>query len=102
MKKRITIAITTITLLLFTACGGESSSTPQSVEEDVKNVEETTTNIKEDTTVQMKLNKAYTIQAGQKIIKQSEDAKISLQTDIASGQTIATLMSGKARIEESQ
>jgi hypothetical protein len=79
------IAITlTLSLLFLTSCGGGKGS---------KNKDST------PVSQSMQMGKKYTLSEGQKIIKDSEDAIVVLETQIHTGETIAILQSGSAKIE---
>ena len=50
------------------------------------------------TSIEMKKGNIYYIYKGDKIIKKDEDTKISIEADINTKKTTATLISGKAEI----
>ncbi len=64
----------------FISCGGGTTSPASSNE------------------IEMVLNKTYIISKGQSIVKKSDNARVLLSSDIKTGETKATLKSGKCAI----
>jgi len=72
--------IAIVSIFIITACGGGGNSTPSTV-------------------VSMEINKTYTMEKGQTIIRKTEPTQIVVETIIDSGKSTAKLISGAADIE---
>jgi len=83
MKKIFILVIITI---LFTGCGGEGNGGGSSTGEPA------------DKDVTMELNKAYTVYPGNKLIKDSTSAKISITHNDGRSTSTVILLTGNASI----
>ncbi len=101
--------------LLFTACGGGGSSSPINTGEvnldndftivpATNKTEDNNTDLMKPTSlgdlINMEINITYIMQEGDSIIKISDTPKIVITTNIDTGITTATLISGIAKIKE--
>jgi len=84
MKKIIILNIAFVSSLLFTGCGGGSS--PLSSRQDL------------GINTRMEKNKAYEVNEGDKVEKISDNPEIKVDSDLDSGKTTVTLISGEAAI----
>ena len=75
-----TIIVAAVALSLLTACGGGDGEGGQ------------------DNETTMKLNKTYPLKAGDKIEKKQEGTTVAIETDIKSGDSNVTLITGQAVI----
>jgi len=88
MKKTLLSTLLFASLLL-TACGESDKTTENKA---VLGVSETPSDI------MMQKNQPYTIHKGETITPISDAPKISMTTDMETGQTVAKLLSGEAKI----
>ena len=81
MKKIATTLIALTTLFLLNACGGGGGTA-------------------DDGKTAMELGKPYTIHAGDKIHRETDDAVVTLTGNLEDNTTVAVLTKGKASIEQ--
>jgi len=85
MKKYIICLFASLGFILFVSgCGGSNTSS---------------TSVNSSTSIDMIIDKIYTIAKGQTITKTSEPTTIEINTNTQSGITTAVLKSGSAKIE---
>lgn len=90
MKKFNIIALTSLALIL-TACGSGSTST--TVDDAIPG-----DTIVDETGESMTIGKSYSMNEGETILKDSDDATLTIETEIETGITVVTLESGSASI----
>jgi ABC-type Fe3+-hydroxamate transport system substrate-binding protein len=89
MKTIIKISATLLTAILFTACGGSSSSAPSTASNSATDY---------GTNERMITGKTYTINSGDEIEKISNNPEIEIVNDLNNSITTAKLISGEAAI----
>ena len=72
-------------LLILTGCGSSDDTN-------------TTPSQKEVTTIDMEINKSYNVFKGDKLIKTSTDAQVSIEKSLEGDTTTVTLLEGSAQI----
>jgi len=75
-------------LLILTGCGSsdDTNATPSQ---------------KEQTTINMEINKSYKVSKGDKLVKTSTDAQVSIEKSLDGDTTTVTLLEGSAQITRS-
>ncbi len=80
--------ILVLALLFLSACGGGG--------EDEKN--ESTNTVVNSTSIPMVVGKSYILKEGDVIVRDVENTTLLLETDMMTGETVATLQEGSAKI----
>ncbi|WP_353661647.1 hypothetical protein [Hydrogenimonas sp. SS33] len=78
---------TLLLFLAFSGCGGGGGGND-------------TASVAQGSGTTMTAGRSYALKEGDRIVKRSPDAQVLLETDLNTGETTATLISGSAAIEE--
>ncbi len=87
MNKKINLLLSALLALSFSGCQGVSTDT---------NIDSSASNL--GSNIRMERNKPYSIEKGDQIEKISENPKLKIDSDLVTGKTTVTLISGSAAI----
>ena len=87
MYKKINLVISALLAVSFSGCGGSSTDT---------NIRDTASNL--GSNIRMERNKPYSIEKGDQIEKISENPKLKIDSNLDTGKSTVTLLSGSAAI----
>jgi len=93
--KLITLSMILFLSLIFTACGGGGGgTTTQETQTDT-----TTQSVPQSKKVVLQQGELYQLSKGDKIIKDSSDARVEIKHNLSNNTTTIKLLSGEAHIE---
>ncbi len=87
MYKKLNLVMVILVTIIFTGCGGTSTNSE---------ISNTSNNL--GTNIRMERDKQYTIEKGDQIEKLSENPKLKIDSNLDTGVTTVTLLSGSAAI----
>ncbi len=87
MYKKINLLASALLALSFSGCGGSSTGS---------NISNSASDLGNN--IRMERNKPYTVEKGDQIEKISDNPKLKIDSNLTSGKSIVTLLSGSAAI----